>query len=72
METKLISASDLKEAIWHAENSGDKFYEESEGRCLCSMTKSVLTYWVQYKKTDPKTYEIFSAYYHRMRFNKEG
>ena len=72
MEKKLISAADLKEAIWLAENSGDKFYDESDGMRLCSMVKPVITYWVQYKETSPKTYEIFSAYYHRMRFNQEG
>jgi hypothetical protein len=71
MDNKLISAADLKEAIWLAENSGDKFYDESDGMCICSMVKPVITYWVQYKETAPKTYEIFSAYYHRMRFNKE-
>jgi Fe-S oxidoreductase len=71
MERKLISAADLKEAVWLAENSNDKFYDERDGMCLCSMVKPVLTYWVQYKKTAPKTYEISGAYYHRMRFNRE-
>jgi Fe-S oxidoreductase len=71
MDQKLISAADIKEAIWLAENSGDKFYNDRDGVCMCSMTKPVITYWVQYKETAPKTYEIFSAYYHRMRFNKE-
>jgi hypothetical protein len=71
MDKKLISAADLKEAIWSAERSGDKFYDASDGMCMCSMVKPVITYWVQYKKTAPKTYEIFSAYYHRMRFDRE-
>jgi hypothetical protein len=71
MEKKFISAADLKEAIWLAETSGDKFYDESDGMFMCSMVKPVITYWVQYKETDPKTYEIFKAYYHRMRFDRE-
>jgi Fe-S oxidoreductase len=71
MESKLISAADLKEAIWLAEQSNDKFYDERDGTCLCCMVKTVLTYWVQYKRTAPNTYQIFSAYYHRMRFNRE-
>lgn len=71
MDQKLISATDLKEAIWLAEGSGDKFCDESDGMCLCNMIKPVITYWVQYKETTHKTYEIFSAYYHRMRFNEE-
>ncbi len=72
MEKKLISAADLKETIWLAEKSGDKFYEEGEGICMGRMIKPVITYWVQYKETAPKTYEILSAYCHRMRFNKEA
>jgi Fe-S oxidoreductase len=71
MNKKLISTEDVKETIWLAENSGDKFLDERDGMCLASMVKSVLTYWVQYKPAAPKTYEVFSAYYHRMRFNRE-
>jgi hypothetical protein len=71
MEKKLIAAADLKEAIWLAENSGDRFYDESDGMRMCSMIKPVITYWVQYKESAPKIYEIFSAYYHRMRFSRE-
>jgi Fe-S oxidoreductase len=71
MDRKLISTRDLQEAIWLAEKSGDKFYDESDGMSLCSMVKPVITYWVQYRETAPGTYEIFSAYYHRMRFNRE-
>jgi Fe-S oxidoreductase len=70
MEKKLISATDIKEAIWLAESSGNKFFDESDGMRMCSMIKTFVTYWVQYKETSPKTYEIFSAYYHRMRFEK--
>jgi len=36
-----------------------------------SMEKSALTYWVQYKAVAPETYEIHSAYSHRMHINKE-
>ena len=71
MDSKLISAADLKEAIWLAENSGDKFFDEGDGMCTCSMAKPAITYWVQYKEIAAGTYEIFNAYYHRMRFNKE-
>lgn len=72
MEKKLISAADLKEAIWLAEKSGEKFIDESDGMCLCSMSKPVITYWVQYRETAPQTYEIFSAYSHRMRMEPSG
>jgi hypothetical protein len=70
MDKKLITVADVKEAIWRAENAGDAFYDEHDGMHLCSMVKPVITYWVQYKEAGPKTYEIFSAYYHRMRFQE--
>lgn len=71
MDNRLISAADIKEAIWQAEKSGDKFIDENDGMCMCSLVKPVITYWVQYKQTAPGAYEIFSAYCHRMRFNEE-
>jgi Fe-S oxidoreductase len=71
MDRRLIITDDLKEAIWLAEETGDKFINETDGICQCSMVKSVLTYWVQYKKLTPNTYEIYSAFTHRMHFSKE-
>ncbi|HHU29457.1 MAG: FAD-dependent oxidoreductase [Bacillota bacterium] len=71
MEQKLISAGDLKEAIWLAETTGKKFFDESDGMCLASMVKPVITYWVQYKEAGPKTYQIHNAYYHRIRIREE-
>ena len=71
MEEKLISAADLKEAIWLAETSGDKFCDERTGMRLCSMIKPVITYWVEYREIAPQTYEVLDAYYHRMRIERE-
>jgi hypothetical protein len=68
MDNKLISALDLKEAIWSAESSGDRFYDEADGAYVASLVKPVITYWVRYRERAPKTYEITQAYYHRMRF----
>lgn len=71
MDKKLISASDLKEAIWRAETSCDKFYDESDGTSMAGLVRPVLTYWVRYRETAPETYEVLSAYYHRMRVERE-
>ena len=71
MDEKLISASDLKETIWTAEKSGDRFYDETEDAYTASMVKPVLTYWAKYKKKAPGTFEILEAYYHRMHFIEE-
>ncbi len=70
LDRKLIIEDDLKEAIWLAERSGEKFISE-DGVVQCSMVKSVLTYWVQYKEISSGTYEILNAYSHRMKFNRE-
>lgn len=70
-DRKLIALSDIKEAIWRAEGSGEKFVDETDGTCHCSMEKPVLTYWVQYKKTTGGAYEVYGAYYHRMRISRE-
>ncbi len=71
MDEKVIFATEIKEAIWLAEGSGDKFYNETDDLYLCSMVKTVVTYWVEYKRIAPNTYEVLSAYSHRMRFKKE-
>ena len=70
IDKKLISLSDIREAIWSAESSGDKFVD-SDGVCRCSLVKPVLTYWVTYKKTDSGVFNILEAYFHRMRFSGE-
>ncbi|NLM52768.1 MAG: FAD-dependent oxidoreductase [Firmicutes bacterium] len=72
MEAKLISAGELKEAIWQAETTGAKFYDESDNMCLTYMVKPVITYWVQYREVGPQTYQVYSAYYHRIRIKEEG
>jgi hypothetical protein len=70
MEEKLISAADLKEAIWLAESEGDFFYDAGDGTRLASLAKPVITYWVQYRETAPRTYRVLAAYYHRMRIGR--
>ncbi|NLO47713.1 MAG: NAD(P)-binding protein [Clostridiales bacterium] len=68
MDHFLISAGDVKETVFAAESSGEKFVDEKSGTSLACLIKPVLTYWVQYRMLDPRTFEILSAYYHRMRF----
>ena len=70
LDSKLISAADLKEAIWLAESSGDKLVDESADMSVASMIKPVITYWVQYREPAPERYEVVSAYYHRMRIQR--
>jgi Fe-S oxidoreductase len=72
LDKKLISAADLKEAIWLAEESGDKLYDPADGSYVGSMVRPVITYWVRYRETASDTYEIVGAYYHRMHFDQGG
>ena len=71
IDRKLIALSDIKEAIWAAEKTGEKFIDETDGVCHCSMEKSALTYWVQYKAASNGAFEVFGAYYHRMRIGDD-
>ncbi len=72
LDRRLIVEDDLKEAIWQAETSGEKFVDETDGLFQCSMVKPALTYWVQYKPAGVNTYEVTSAYSHRMHFDREA
>jgi Fe-S oxidoreductase len=72
LDRRLIVEDDLKEAIWLAETSGEKFVDEAEGLFQCSMVKPALTYWVQYKPAGENTFEVTSAYSHRMHFDREA
>jgi Fe-S oxidoreductase len=67
MDRRLISEDDIREAIFHAEESGDVFVD-GEGTRMCSMVKPVLTYWARYRRVSRDAYEVLDAYYHRMRF----
>jgi len=75
MEKKLIPLSAVREAVWYAEKTGDKFVceqEDGQGEVFrCCLEKKVLTYWVAYKKAPEGAWEIIEAYSHRMRFSKE-
>jgi Fe-S oxidoreductase len=62
----LISAADLKEAVYQAEGSGDKLVNE-DGQSLASMVKPAVVYWVQYIKNGD-AYEVITAYSHRIKW----
>jgi hypothetical protein len=72
LDAKLISAADLREAIWAAEQSGDKLCDPDDGSFIASLIKPVLTYWVRYRQTAPGAFEVLGAYCHRMRFEQGG
>jgi len=71
IERKLISEDDLKETVWLAESSGEKFVDETDGSAMACLVRRALTYWVHYKVLQDGSIEILSAYYHRMSFSEE-
>lgn len=70
-DAKLISADDIKEAVWSAEVSGDKFIAD-DGIVQCCLIRPVFTYWVRYKPLGGGRFEIYSAYNHRMTFSRDA
>jgi Fe-S oxidoreductase len=66
MDGRLLTEDDLKEAIYTAGKSGDRF---SNGDLYqCSLAGSVITVWVQYRQGDHGNYDyaIIDAWSHRM------
>ncbi|MDR1329057.1 MAG: NAD(P)-binding protein [Oscillospiraceae bacterium] len=67
VDRKLISLSDIREALYLARESG-AYFEASDGTRQCSMARPALVYWVRYRLSPGGTYEVLDAYYHRMKF----
>jgi len=65
MENRLILVEDVQKVIEHAEESGNKLYNEETGRYLAHFRPVAVTYWVVYTRHGNK-YRIHNAYSHRM------
>lgn len=72
IDKKLISSDDMKQGIYKAETTGEKLYDEAEGLYTACNVCDVLTFWIVYKPLGENSFEVHSAYYHRMRFKSEG
>lgn len=70
MEDKLITDSDVAEAIFAAERDGD-YFEDGNGLRTACLMKKVLTYWVDYRELSAGTFRVENAYCHRMRIGEE-
>ncbi len=69
LDRKLITARDLKEAIWLAETSGEKFYDQDAGTCIANLVRNVVTYWVEYSAAQG-SFAVHNAYCHRMQIEE--
>ncbi|MCL2227980.1 MAG: heterodisulfide reductase-related iron-sulfur binding cluster [Oscillospiraceae bacterium] len=72
IDRKLISEDDMKEVIWNAESSGEKFFDEADESFVACLSRRVLTYWVKYRVLPDGVFEVCGAYYHRMSFSGAG
>ncbi len=71
MEQRRILREDLQRAIHHAETTGEKFLNPSNGRSLTSLRPDRVTYWVEYSRVG-EDYHVHSAYSHRMEMKRRG
>jgi len=69
-DEKLISADDIKEAIFTAEATGDRFLA-ADGSVQCNLVRPAFTYWVRYEALGGNRFEVFNAYCHRMSFSRD-
>ena len=72
MDKRLLTEDDIKQAIYYAEESGDRFLLPPD-LYQCSFVGPVITTWVQYKSgsDDPLDYLIVDAWNHRMRIEED-
>jgi hypothetical protein len=69
MDDRLVTGEDIQKVIYHAETTGEKFFNPSTGRSLASLRPGRVTYWVEYGRLD-EGYRIYSAYSHRMEMKR--
>jgi glutamate synthase (NADPH/NADH) small chain len=65
LEERGIGRDDVERTIEHAETTGEKFVNPSNGRFLASHRPDRVTYWVEYSHVNDG-YQVHSAYSHRM------
>jgi len=65
LEERRILEDDLKRTIYHAEESGQKFYNPSTGRFKANFKPYKITLWVEYGPSE-EGFIVFNAYSHRM------
>ena len=70
MEAKLISEDDIREAIWRAE-AETEYFEDADGLRTACLQRKILTFWADYRVTGDGSYEVVSAYCHRMHLDGE-
>ncbi|WP_338666544.1 pyridine nucleotide-disulfide oxidoreductase/dicluster-binding protein [Pseudodesulfovibrio methanolicus] len=66
MEERRILVSDVQKVLLQEERSGRHLVHDETGRFLASFRPAVVTYWVEFEKTDDG-YLVHNAWCHRMK-----
>jgi NADPH-dependent glutamate synthase beta subunit-like oxidoreductase len=65
LEERMILVEDVRRAIAHAEQSGDKIENPATGRLVASFRPVSVTYWVEYSPEEDG-FAVHNTYSHRM------
>jgi len=69
LEERGIGRDDVEKTIDHAEATGEKFVNPSNGHFLASHRPDRVTYWVEYSKVG-EGFQVHRAYSHRMEMKR--
>lgn len=65
MEKNFILVEDIQQVIEHAEKTGNKLLNRSNGHFIAHFRPKIITYWVEYSVEDDE-YNIYNVYSHRI------
>ena len=68
LDKRRLKDEDIRNTIWQAEQTGQKFVHPHSGHCLAGARPYFVTVWVEYSPRDDG-FEIFSAYQHRVKIS---
>lgn len=71
LEERHILDEDLRRVLYHAEQTGARFFNRASGHWLASFRPTAVTYWVEYVPQDDG-YLIVNAYSHRMQIVEDN
>lgn len=70
LEDRLITETNVRQAILEAEQAGSWFLRPSDGHRIASHRPGIITYWVEYA-AEGEGYRVYNAYSHRMHIIRE-
>ncbi|SHI11557.1 pyridine nucleotide-disulfide oxidoreductase/dicluster-binding protein [Desulfofustis glycolicus] len=73
VDKRRILSDDLRRAIYHAEEHGNRLVDPATGRYVCMHKPGAVTYWVEYTSLpdDPGCFRVHRAWSHRMQLEAD-